>query len=81
MRVVRELSEELVAIEPDLAYLRENYPHAPKVWHLSSDAAQLFLTARWSLRARRGQKFVPVDLKAEVDKTLEKADLALAGVG
>jgi transcriptional regulator with XRE-family HTH domain len=81
MRVVREISDELVAIEPDLAHLREHYPHDPKVWHLSDDAAQRFLTARWSLRARRSQKFVSEGLKAEVDETLEKADLALAGVG
>jgi transcriptional regulator with XRE-family HTH domain len=76
VRVVREVGDEIVAINPDLVYLRTQYSHDPQAWRLSNDAIQRFLIARWSLRARRGQQIEPAspELEAELDETIREAE-------
>jgi transcriptional regulator with XRE-family HTH domain len=82
VRAVREVRDELLAIGPDLARLVEEHSHDPKAMLLFSEASKQFLIARYSLRARRGQEFVPAELGARIDETirdLEEAGLAMPG--
>jgi transcriptional regulator with XRE-family HTH domain len=71
-RVVREVSAEILAIAPDLGRLRHS--HGPLYMRLHSEVSRQYLIASWSLRARLGQEFVPVETKQKLDE----AGLALA---
>ena len=84
VQTVREVGTEMEAIAPDLAHLVDQHRHNSRAMRLFSEASIQFLIARWSLRVKQGQEFVPSGLGAEVKQTLqdlERAELALVGTG
>ena len=84
VQTVREVGAEMEAIAPDLAHLVDQHLNNPRATRLYSEAVNQLFIARYSLRDRLGQEFVPVELKPEVDQTWkahDRAGLALAGTG
>ena len=84
VQTVREVGAEMEAIAPDLAHLVDQHRRNSHAMRLFSEASKQFLIARWSLRVKQGQEFVPSGLGAEMGQALqdlERAELALAGTG
>ena len=84
VQTVREVGAEMEAIAPDLAHLFDQHLNNPRATRLYSEAVNQLFIARYSLRDRLGQEFVPVELEPEVDQTWQahdRAGLALAGTG
>ena len=84
VQTVREVGAEMLAIAPDLAHLVDQHLNNPRATRLYSEAVNQLFIARYSLRDRLGQEFVPVELKPEVDQTWQahdRAELALAVTG
>jgi transcriptional regulator with XRE-family HTH domain len=72
VRVVREATEELEAIVPDVMRLSQlrSYPRA--MW-LCNEVSRQIALVRLALPARRGQKFMPIQLEASADKASPEA--------
>lgn len=84
VQTVREVGAEMEAIAPDLAHLADQHLNNPRATRLYIEAVNQLFMARYSLRDRLGQEFVPVELELEVDQTWQahdRAELALAGTG
>jgi transcriptional regulator with XRE-family HTH domain len=82
LQIAREVNAEIETIAPDLAQLGQQ-TQSHEAMRLYSEASKQILIARFSLAARREQKFIPVELEPEFDQVrqeFEKAELALAGV-
>jgi len=84
VQTVREVGAEMEAIAPDLAHLVDQHLNNPRATRLYSEAVNQLFIARYSLHDRQGQKFVPLELRPEMDQTeqaLDRVALALAGTG
>ncbi len=83
LQIAGEVEAEFKAIGSDFEHLRVHFWGNPQAMRLVNEAGMRLLQVRYSLRAKRGQQFVPTELVDRFNQAmhaLQEAESTLVGV-